>query len=82
MIDVCTSWEMDDLALLDDEMMQKLLDDGWENNRVPKLEEVGGKRVQASAATFGVSTSAILSPTIGFLAGATCMALILLAPRR
>jgi precorrin-2 dehydrogenase / sirohydrochlorin ferrochelatase len=42
MIDVCTAWEMEDLALLDDEMMSRLLDDGWENNRVPSLDEVGG----------------------------------------
>ncbi|KIJ60608.1 hypothetical protein HYDPIDRAFT_160521, partial [Hydnomerulius pinastri MD-312] len=34
MIDVCTSWEMDELALLDDQMMKKLLDDGWEKNTV------------------------------------------------
>ncbi|PSR88863.1 hypothetical protein PHLCEN_2v5012 [Hermanssonia centrifuga] len=40
MIDVCNSWEMEELALLDDEMMVKLLDDGWEKNRVPKLTEV------------------------------------------
>lgn len=81
MIDVCTSWEMDELALLDDEMMQKLLDEGWENNLVPKLEEVGGKRVQAPAGSGGFS-SQLLLPAIGFIAGATSMALVLLAPRR
>ncbi|EED79560.1 predicted protein, partial [Postia placenta Mad-698-R] len=34
MVDVCTAWEMEDLAALDGEMMAKLLDDGWEYNRV------------------------------------------------
>ncbi|KAI0747865.1 putative NAD(P)-binding-domain-containing protein, partial [Daedaleopsis nitida] len=30
MVDICSSWDMDDLALLDDQMMAKLLDEGWE----------------------------------------------------
>lgn len=81
MIDVCTSWEMDDLALLDHEMIQKLLDDGWEHNRVPKVEDVGGKRTRLTAPS-GIASSAFISPAIGFIAGAACMALLLLAPRR
>lgn len=72
---------MDDLALLDDEMMQKLLDDGWEHGRVPKLEEVGGKRLQAPVVG-GILNSSVLLPIIGFLAGGATMALLLLAPRR
>ncbi|OJA16001.1 hypothetical protein AZE42_12351 [Rhizopogon vesiculosus] len=35
MIDVCTLWDMEELALLDDQMMRKLLDDGWEKDAVP-----------------------------------------------
>lgn len=81
MIDVCTSWEMDDLALLDDEMIQKLLDDGWDKNRVPKLQEVGGKRRKGSSPT-SIATSALIPSTLGFVAGVAVACLVLLAPRR
>jgi precorrin-2 dehydrogenase/sirohydrochlorin ferrochelatase len=80
MVDVCTSWEMDDLALLDDEMIKKLLDDGWENNRVPKMEEVGGKRTRTVISTRWNNGTFVL-PVFGFLAGAACMAFVLLRPR-
>lgn len=82
MIDVCTSWEMDDLALLDDTMIKKLLDDGWDKARVPKIEDVGGR--QRSRPALGTLSNSIsfISPALGFVAGAACMAAILLAPRR
>jgi precorrin-2 dehydrogenase / sirohydrochlorin ferrochelatase len=35
MVDLCTSWELDDLAGLDDGQIEKLLDEGWERNVVP-----------------------------------------------
>ncbi len=40
MVDLCTSWEIDDLALLDDRQIEKLLDEGWERNLVPSRENV------------------------------------------
>lgn len=80
MIDVCTSWEIDDLAILDDDMIQKLLDEGWDKNRVPKVKDVGGRRTQPSPSAF-LTDSVLVSPALGFLAGATCMAIVLLAPR-
>jgi len=40
MVDLCTSWEIDDLALLDDKQIEKLLDEGWERNLVPSRENV------------------------------------------
>jgi precorrin-2 dehydrogenase/sirohydrochlorin ferrochelatase len=79
MVDICTSWEMDDLALLDDDMINKLLDDGWEKNRVPMMEGVGGKRTQTAVGTHW--TNALVPPALGFLAGAVCMAFVLLCPR-
>ncbi|KAI0340667.1 siroheme synthase [Trametopsis cervina] len=72
MIDVCNSWEIDDLALLDDEMMIKLLDNGWENNRVPKLEEVGPHAKRTQAASAGSSTlpfTPLVPMMLGFFAG-------------
>ncbi|KIM87618.1 hypothetical protein PILCRDRAFT_815194 [Piloderma croceum F 1598] len=80
MVDVCTSWEIDDLALLDDEKIRKLLDDGWENNRVPKMEDVGGKRAQTAISTRWMNGALVL-PVLGFLAGGACMAFVLLRPR-
>jgi precorrin-2 dehydrogenase / sirohydrochlorin ferrochelatase len=40
MVDLCTSWELDDLASLDDGQIEKMLDDGWESNFVPSREHV------------------------------------------
>ncbi|KAI0317296.1 siroheme synthase [Amylostereum chailletii] len=39
MIDLCTAWEMDDLARLEDEQMEKMLVDGWEKNVVLTPED-------------------------------------------
>jgi len=78
MVDVCTSWELDDLALLDDNMIKKLLDDGWENNRVPKAEEVGGRRIR----TADWMNSALVPPALGFIAGAASMAFVLSGTHR
>ncbi|KII88910.1 hypothetical protein PLICRDRAFT_109077 [Plicaturopsis crispa FD-325 SS-3] len=80
MVDVCTSWEMDDLALLDDAMINKLLDAGWEKDTVPTLEEVGGARRRAAAKATTPST--VLPPVLGFTAGAAFTALVLLVLRR
>lgn len=80
MIDVCTSWQMEDLALLDDEMMNKLLNDGWEQNQVPKLEDVGGRR--PNSVSHASDKSNLLLPTsIGIVIGAACTAFILLNKR-
>ena len=40
MVDLCTSWELDDLALLTDKQMEKLLDEGWERNLLLSRENV------------------------------------------
>jgi len=79
MVDLCTSWEMDDLAMLDDEMIKKLLDDGWENNRVPKMEDVGGKQTRTAIGMHWMSDALVL-PALGFLAGAACTAFVLQRP--
>jgi len=80
MVDVCTSWEMDDLALLDDNMITKLLNDGWNKNRVPKMEDIGGKRSRVARCPYSVD-GVLIPPALGFIAGAACMAIVLLARR-
>ena len=40
MADLCTSWEINDLALLTDRQMEKLLDEGWERDLLPSRENV------------------------------------------
>ncbi|KAI0030813.1 putative NAD(P)-binding-domain-containing protein [Vararia minispora EC-137] len=49
MINLCTTWEMDDLARLDDEQMERMLVEGWEKNIVLSPEEVRvhGSRVRS-----------------------------------
>jgi len=70
MVDVCTSWEMEELALLDDEMMAKLLDDGWEKNRVPNPQELGVGLRQGSATPSPTRPSSLLLPSLlGLLTG-------------
>jgi precorrin-2 dehydrogenase/sirohydrochlorin ferrochelatase len=39
-VDLCTSWEMDDLAGLNEGQIERLLDEGWERNVVPNRESV------------------------------------------
>lgn len=85
MVDVCNAWDMEDLAALDVEMMNRLLDDGWEKNTVPRPHEVGsGKRKAASTASVSSSplSGALLPVTVGFLAGIAATAAILLGPAR
>jgi precorrin-2 dehydrogenase/sirohydrochlorin ferrochelatase len=38
-VDLCTSWELDDLAGLDEGQIERLLDEGWERNVVPGSPE-------------------------------------------
>ncbi|KAF8431805.1 siroheme synthase [Boletus edulis BED1] len=81
MVDVCTSWEMEELATLNEEMMKRLLDDGWEKNAIPRPETVGGirKRGKRTASTL-FSFEASVLPMLAFVAG-VATATVLLASR-
>ncbi|OSX64659.1 hypothetical protein POSPLADRAFT_1038756 [Postia placenta MAD-698-R-SB12] len=81
MVDVCTAWEMEDLAALDGEMMAKLLDDGWEYNRVPKVQEVGGRPRQSTKTALQKISGLLLSSAAGVIVGAACTALVFLKRR-
>ncbi len=48
MVDLCTSWEIEDLALLNDTQIECLLDEGWEVGRVPSRENVVQRRLSQS----------------------------------
>lgn len=82
MTDLCNTWSMEDFTLLDDAMKKKLLDEGWEKDKVPTLEEVGGRRppVANVAPTSGLGV--LIPSTIGFFVGALCMALVVSVTRR
>lgn len=83
MIDVCTSWEMEELALLDDQMIRRLLDDGWEKNAVPSPGELGVRSShQAYKATPNLTAPGIFVTTLSFAAGAAFAGLFLLSRRR
>lgn len=78
MIDVCNAWDMEELALLDHDMMVRLLDDGWEKGTVPRLEDVapgGGKRVAAASAPQPFSM--LVPSMLGFFAGVACTAVVM-----
>jgi len=82
MIRVCTSWDMKDLANMDEDMMQRLLDDGWEMNRVPTVQEAGGVKVpKLSAHSF--NDFVVPAALGGFIAGGICSSILFfLASRR
>jgi len=40
---LCEQWTLEELASLDDESAERLLNEGWEKNIVPKHREVAGK---------------------------------------
>ena len=68
MSSVCTSWDMESLALLEEDTMDKLLDGGWEKNRrVPTPQELGMKP-QHPTLTLYPPTS-LLPAAVGFLLG-------------
>ena len=72
MIDVCNQWSLDDLALLDDEGIERMLDLGWEKGTVISTSEAG---ISSSSSCFKLPECALPVVT-GFLAGSliTCLA--------
>ncbi|KAF8836345.1 siroheme synthase [Paxillus ammoniavirescens] len=84
MIDVCTSWEMAELAQLDNTMMERLLDDGWEKNTVPRPEEVGGRHERHVLGTRGSTSSltTIILPVLAFAVGAASATAVFVSRHR
>ena len=78
MTSLCDTWDMEELASLDDMMLQQLLDEGWEKNCVPTFKQLGGHR------TTPILTNTIVTwpSAIGFAAGAICVLLIVMSRQR
>ena len=76
MTGLCNEWEMEDFTVLDEKMMDKVLDEGWEKGkRVPSLKDLGIYRVSTKATWLPPSVSTL--PTVAaFVAGAITATLI------
>lgn len=93
MSQLCNEWDMEDLTQLDHAMIARLLDEGWERNRVPSLHDLGGKpkvkqgkdNPQSTVQDLNAiphSVSTVLPATLGFIAGGVSIALLLMYHRR
>ncbi|KAK0463996.1 uncharacterized protein EV420DRAFT_1521064 [Desarmillaria tabescens] len=84
MSQLCNEWDMEDLTQLDDAMIARLLDEGWERNRVPSLHDVGGKPKvkQGKDNPHPHGSSTVLPATLGFIVGGVSVALLLMYHRR
>ncbi|KAG6918141.1 hypothetical protein DXG01_016330 [Tephrocybe rancida] len=69
MTNVCNTWGMEELALLDDSTMQRLLDEGWEKGHVPTYADLGGG---SSIPIYSARLRSATLPAIGFAAGVLC----------
>ncbi|KAF5389799.1 hypothetical protein D9757_003723 [Collybiopsis confluens] len=88
---ICNEWSLKDFTVLDDGMIQKLLDEGWEKNRVPTFEEISGGKLSPSSLDIPNSNSVeksrlgglnLFVPIANFVAGAVVMAAVILARQR
>lgn len=72
MTDICNAWDLDELALLDESAMAKMLDEGWEKGKVPSAKEVLPKAKLKGEVALPFS---LLVPTaLGFFVGVACTA--------
>jgi precorrin-2 dehydrogenase/sirohydrochlorin ferrochelatase len=76
MVDVCNKWSLDDLALLDDEGIERMLNLGWEKGTVISTSEAG---ISTSRFKFPDYT---LPAAAGFLAGSLITSLVVFAKQR
>jgi precorrin-2 dehydrogenase/sirohydrochlorin ferrochelatase len=84
MSEVCNIWEVDELMQLDDALIIKLLDEGWEKSCVPTLDRLKGQQKRkAPVQTQSSSHSSQWLPVIGsFALGAVCSMLVFLSRKR
>lgn len=61
MINLCTKWDMNDLARLEESQMERLLNEGWEKNCVPSSTEIGLRRISSSTSTIALQYVVLLS---------------------
>jgi precorrin-2 dehydrogenase/sirohydrochlorin ferrochelatase len=83
MSEVCNIWEMDELMQLDDALITKLLDEGWDKDCVPTLDQLKGRTTRkTSRHTRSSDSSQWLLAMGSFALGAVCTTLILLSRKR
>ncbi|KAJ3505361.1 hypothetical protein NLJ89_g7463 [Agrocybe chaxingu] len=74
---MCNEWAMEDFTLLDEELMDRVLDEGWEKNkRVPSLNDIEVRRpqIQSWITTFILPA---LPTATAFVTGALAATLLL-----
>lgn len=76
MVDVCNKWSLDDLALLDDQGIEKMLDLGWERGTVISTSEAGIQTPRFKLPEYTLPAAA------GFLAGSLIICLLVFAGQR
>ena len=81
MTGVCNAWEMEDLAKLDETMMDNLLDEGWEKGRyIPAAKDLGIK--QKKNLGWAVPQHVAVHTTTAFVLGViTATVLLTFRPR-
>ena len=67
---LCNEWSMEELGALNEENIQRLLNEGWENDRVPSPGALGAKFPRIHAPS---SNNNIIPGFIGFCAGLMCI---------
>ncbi|KAJ7285986.1 siroheme synthase [Mycena rebaudengoi] len=82
MIEVCNKWEMDELSQLDDAIITKLLDDGWDKNCVPTLEQLKGIRARKHSSASRLGLDQWLPVITSFALGAACATLVFMSRRK
>ncbi|KAF8519316.1 siroheme synthase [Hysterangium stoloniferum] len=80
---LCEAWEIDELASLDEESMERLLDLGWETGLVPKSPEIfvqnlGQQRNRNSVPSRNASLTLSMRPFMTGLVGGMAMTTIIL----
>ncbi|CAK5277653.1 unnamed protein product [Mycena citricolor] len=73
MSEVCNTWDIDDLTELDDALIARLLDQGWDKSVVPTLAQLKGVHKSKAWSLGSNQDWAMLLPLVGsFALGAVC----------
>jgi len=77
MTQLCNQWEMEEFASMDEEMMKRIMEEGWAQGRCPFYEEVGGKKKSRTFTAQSPSWSGLLVSSLSFIAGLSVASLLL-----
>jgi precorrin-2 dehydrogenase/sirohydrochlorin ferrochelatase len=65
MTDVCTTWDLDQLASMDDTVMEKLLDEGWNSLAVPSYASLSPTTMPTLASLLSIPKISQVIPLLG-----------------